>query len=350
MDYHDLITKFLAGEISDTGLTYLKSWLEEDKEHLRIFDTENEIWQGTGVHANVMHYKTDAAWASISPRLGLGKDPSANFTLVRSNKFRFLIGAVSVACVVALVALGLWISGKNKLNRISASSTVIATIDGEKANICLADSSRIILNSESSIQYSSNYNNSDRRVKLTGEAYFDIATNPRKPFIVELDKMSIAATGTRFNVFYFPGEDRIEATLEEGSIHISIEGKEPIYLIPGQQAIYYLESDTVLVKEVVTEIYSEWKENKLRFVDAPLEEVLKKLGRKFNVEFEIGNPDLLKFRYTATFIDESIEEVMQLLQDVSPISCRIIKRTSENDKQYIKPKILVSKAGSEPQS
>ena len=74
-----------------------------------------------------------------------------------------------------------------------------------------------------------------------------------------------------------------------------------------------------------------------------LRRLLRRIGRKYNVTFEITNRDLLNLKYTATFIDESIEDVMQMLKTVSPITYKIYYRTSVKDKQYIKPKIVVGK-------
>jgi transmembrane sensor len=98
-----------------------------------------------------------------------------------------------------------------------------------------------------------------------------------------------------------------------------------------------------MVREVDTTSYTSWRENQLRFIDTPFEEVLRGIGRKYNVNFEIRNEDLLSLRYTATFIDESIEEVMNNLMKISPIHYKIQYRTTINDKKYLNPKIIVSK-------
>lgn len=97
----------------------------------------------------------------------------------------------------------------------------------------------------------------------------------------------------------------------------------------------------MLVRDVTTETYLSWKENKLRFKDTPLEEVFRGIGRKYNVKFEIQKADLLDLKYTAIFIDESIDEVMQMLSAFTPINYKIFYRTSVSDKQYTKPKIVV---------
>jgi transmembrane sensor len=343
MEYHNLITKFFAGEISDREMILLKAWLEQNPENRYIFNEENELWQETSVHTKHENYKTDTAWINISSRLGLGKNNSKSFTILSKNNFRILIAAATVACLLALGGLSLWITGKTAFHQIAVGSTIIETNEGEKAHIFLADSTEIILNSGSTLQYNGHYNIKDRIVKFTGEAFFDVSTNPEKPFVVQLDQMSISATGTRFNVFSFGNEDRIETTLEEGVIQVSIRGKEPIKVKSGQQVVYFVKSRKVLVRDVATDTYTSWKDNKLRFNDTPFEEVLRRIGRKYNVVFEITNRDLLNLKYTATFIDESIEEVMQMLKTVSPITYKIYNRTSVNDKQYLKPKIVVGK-------
>ena len=200
-----------------------------------------------------------------------------------------------------------------------------------------------IMNSGSSIEYSNEYNINERNVKLKGEAYFDVRTNPEKPFVVQLNKMSVSATGTRFNILSYGNEDRIETTLEEGKIQVAIDGQETIDVKTGQQVVYFTKTNKALVRDVSTETYTSWKENKLRFIDTPFEEVLRKIGRRYNVIFEVRNRDLLELKYTATFIDESIEDVMKMLKTVSPITYKINYRTTINDKQYLKPKIVLGK-------
>jgi ferric-dicitrate binding protein FerR (iron transport regulator) len=343
VEYHNLIIKFFAGEISDSEMTRLKSWLEQTPQNRRIFNEENELWQEASVHTKLENYKTNTTWMNISSKLGLGENNTRSVTILRKNKFRVLMAAAIVACLVAVGGLCLWIAGKTSLQHIAASSTKVATRDGEKAHIFLADSTEIILNSGSTLEYNGQYNINDRKVKFTGEAFFNVSTNTKKPFVVQLDKMSISATGTRFNIFSFVNEDRVETTLEEGAIVVSVKGKEPVNMKSGQQVVYFVKSKKVLVREVVTDTYTSWKENKLRFNDTPFEEVMRRIGRKYNVTFEITNRDLLNLKYTATFIDEPIEQVMQMLKAVSPITYKIYNRTSVNDKQYLKPRIVVGK-------
>jgi len=225
VEYHNLIIKFFAGEISDNELIRLKSWLELNPENRRIFDEENELWQEASCKTKLENYKNDYAWINISSRLGFTENSFRSVTLLRKNNFRIIIAAATVALLVAIGGLGLWITSKKSFQQITAGSTIVETREGEKARIVLSDSSVITLNSDSRVQYIGNYNLDDRKVRLTGEAFFDISTNREKPFVVQLDHMSISATGTRFNVYSFDTENRIETTLEEGEIRVSVKGR-----------------------------------------------------------------------------------------------------------------------------
>lgn len=343
VELNNLISKFFAGEISESEASILKSWIEKDPDNRRLFDEENELWQEASLSTKSEIYKSDSAWMKLSSRLGLCKNSHNSLIILSKNNFRILIAAATITLLLFLGELSFRIVDKSHFRRISAASTTVRTNEGERATINLPDSTKIILNSKSNLQYDGTFNLKDRKVNLSGEAFFDVSTDPTKPFIVQLPRITISATGTKFNVFSFVDEDRVETTLEEGEINVAIQGQEPINVKSGQQVVYFMRSDKVLVRDVSTDTYTSWKENKLRFYNTPFEEVLRRIGRKYNVKFEITDPDLLNLKYTATFIDESIEDVMQMLKAVSPITYTIHNRTSINDKQYLKPRIVVGK-------
>lgn len=343
LEYQNLIIKFLAGEISEDESDILKSWLEKSAENRLIFDRENELWQQTSFQSRLENFKVDSGWKNLSNRLGFGLRKPAKVIVTRKLNIVLLTAAAVIALMFAIGSLYLWLDLKNHEAVTIASVTTVSTREGEKAHVYLPDSTEVTLNSGSSIQYDASFNQKERTVIFTGEAYFNVATNHQMPFNVRLDNMVITATGTSFNVFSFGNEDRVETTLVEGAIHVSISGAEPIQMKSGQQIVYFTRSEKYQLSEVATDTYTSWKENKLRFNDTPFEEVLRRIGRKYNVRFEFTNHDLVNLKYTATFIDESIEEVMQMLQAVSPITYKIYNRTSVSDTKYTRPKIVVGK-------
>jgi len=342
-DIKELITKFLAGEVTTKELDLLNKLLGESEENRRLFDKENELWNEYGVNTKLQYYKTDEAWNVISSKLAIGEGKSKSVVIINKHKIRLLLAAASVAIAVAVGSLTLLLLAKQPVAEVLVATTMVMTDEGQKAHIFMPDSTEVFMNSGSSLKYDAGYNTNNRTVTLSGEAFFDVRTNPDKPFIVQAGQVTVTATGTRFNVLSYCNENRIETTLEEGSINVTAEGKDPIFVEQGQQVVYYQRTNKTALMNVNTETYTSWKENKLRLIDTPFEEALRRIGRRYNVVFEVRNTDLLDLKYTATFIDESIEEVMQLLKSVSPISYEIHMRTSVNDKQYLKPKIIIRK-------
>lgn len=341
--YQDLIIKFFAGETDDNETSLLKEWLQKNEAGRQMFDRQNELWQEVSTGKRIELFNTDDAWEKVSSVLNIGKKGSGSVKVIRKFNFRVLIAAASIAMLAVVSLTVLWLYERDASNRFATSGTSVETREGEKAHIYLSDSTEVTLNSGSSLFYDAGYNLNSRMVSFSGEAYFDVATNPEKPFIVRFDKLKISAKGTKFNIFSFGNEDRIEATLEEGNIDVDIDGKNSVNLKPGQQVVYFKRTGKLLVREVACETYTSWKENKLRFNDTPIEEVFRKIGRKYNVRFQITSSELLDLKYTATFIDESIEEVMQMLRTVSPITYKIYYCTSIDDKLYTKPRIVVGK-------
>jgi transmembrane sensor len=341
-DYKNVILKFLNGSISDAELHQLNDWLKSDISNRRIFDEENELWRKLDVRTNSKYFDPDHAWSDLSGMISIDKGSSG--TVILSRKvLATLIVAASFAIIVAVGGTYLWLSEKKSITDYISTSTIIKTEEGEKAHVFLSDSTSVILNSESVLEYNTDYNVTKRKVKLTGEAYFNVRTNPEKPFEVHSGTMRIVAKGTKFNVYSYSNEERTETTLEEGNISVFIDKNTPIDLERGQQVVLFTKNRKFIVRDVSTETYTSWKENKLRFIDTPFEEALRKVARRYNVIFEIRNKELLDLKYTGTFIDESINDVMQMLKEVSPITYNINNRTTINDKKYLKPKIIVNK-------
>jgi ferric-dicitrate binding protein FerR (iron transport regulator) len=340
MDYNNLIVKFFSRDISDQEIALLKTWLEKDAANRILFDKANMLWQESNPNADI--FNTDSGWNALAARIGTGQ--SKNHSVVIVNKFRYIsfIAAASIIILLSIGGLSFLAIDRNSTKEILASSTTVSTNQGEKAGIYLSDSTYVLLNSGSRLSYTSGYNLDQRAVDFEGEAYFNVRPNKNKPFTVRLGKVTVSARGTKFNILSYPNENRIEATLEEGVIDV-MAGNDLIEARPGQQVIYYNKTGKAELKDVNTEIYTSWRENKLRLIDTPLEEALRRIARRYNVTFEIRSRDLLDLKYTATFIDEPINEVMEMLKTVSPIEYRIYNRMTVDERRYLKPRIIIDK-------
>ena len=342
-EYYDLMHRFFDGGMSDDDLTRLKLWLEQDSRNIHIFDQENELWQLARIGSNPKFYKTNKSWSDISSKLGIGKKNINLNTFIRRYRFKLLVAAASVSILVAIGSSILWLAERTRVQDFAEISTKVILDENQKTRLILPDSTEVTLNVGSKLEYNGNYGKDSRVVNLLGEAFFSVKTNPQKPFVVQLNGMKVCATGTKFNVCSFNNDDRNVVTLEEGKVRVSIDGLKPIDLNAGQQVVYFTESKNALVQYVSTDTYSSWKEDKLKFVETPLEDVLRILGRKYNVEFKITSTDVLKVKFTATIVDESIEDVMAMFSAVSSITYKFERQKSNSESATSKRNIIVGK-------
>lgn len=316
--------------------------LEHDPENRRLFDEVNELWQDTSIMSGSGLYNTDSSWNEISSKFGFEKSAGEDIKIIKKKSKNYMLAAVTFSSLVAIASFIMWLLARDYVKDLESDSvTKVITNEGEKSRILLPDSTFVVLNAGSSLEYNGFYNTKERDVELSGEAYFEVKTNPERPFNVKAEKMVVSATGTSFNVENYPGAGPVKVTLEKGEISITIRKEDPVFLKQGQQAVYSPGSNKVAVHAVSTDTYTSWKDNKLRFIDTPFKEVMEKLSRSYNVNIEITDPALLELKYTATFIDESISEVMRLLSDVSPIRYEIYFRATASDKDYINPRIVI---------
>ncbi len=152
-------------------------------------------------------------------------------------------------------------------------------------NLTLADGSKVWLNVASSITYPTAFIGRQRKVSITGEAYFEVAHNEGKPFKVETEKMEVEVLGTHFNVNSYDDELSFRTTLLEGSIIVKQGGITEL-LKPGQQAKISRNGDMKIINDANLEEAIAWKEGKFQFDRANIHEVMRQLARWYDVSVD----------------------------------------------------------------
>ena len=187
---------------------------------------------------------------------------------------------------------------------------------GEYA-LVLADGTRVWLNAETELSYPSYFSGKDRRVKLKGEAYFEVTADTSMPFIVETKHLQINVLGTSFNISAYPDESH-HATLAKGKIKAIYEEKQVI-LSPGEQAL--LTDSGMIVHAVDIATYTSWKERRFVFKNKPLQEVARDLERWYNVRLSIRQ-DAQPIRLTANLPKyENIEKILHIIENIARVKC-----------------------------
>ena len=189
-------------------------------------------------------------------------------------------------------------STKADFSRVKATSgepemKTISTPRGKDYELVLSDGTVVLLNADSKITFPTRFTGDKRTVKLVGEAYFKVSKNKHLPFIVETGNLYTKVLGTEFNLKAYPHSD-VNVTLIKGSVAVNAEGKE-VMLKPGENA-EYSENKDIEVTTVDTEGYIQWKDGYFYFDNVPLIDVVRDLGRWYNVNIEIRNNSLMSYR------------------------------------------------------
>lgn len=200
---------------------------------------------------------------------------------------------------------------------------------GSVSETILPDGSTIFLNAGSEIKYISSLGSKIREVYLQGEAWFNVEKSKEIPFIVHTSFYDVRVMGTEFNVKAYPEEKEVITTLEEGSIEIvstdNLKLSGNIILKPGEQLVFNKTQKSIELSPVRAEVFSAWKDNKLTFINTSLGELAKLLERKYGVEITIHDPGILNYHYDGTIKNETIVEVLNILQSTLPIKYKIEK-------------------------
>jgi ferric-dicitrate binding protein FerR (iron transport regulator) len=195
---------------------------------------------------------------------------------------------------------------------------------GERSQVYLYDGTKVWLNSGTKLRYPVAYNGKSREVYLEGEAYFDVAKDAHHPFIVNTNQLEIKVLGTKFDICAYPEENYISTTLVEGSIKATntANGKS-IKLLPGELLTLNRTNNTLENVKVDIDLYTSWKENRLKFESATFGDVIKKMERWYDVKITVDPAINTKEIFTMTIKTESLREMLQLVSKTTSMTYEI---------------------------
>ena len=199
------------------------------------------------------------------------------------------------------------------------------------------------LNSGSTLRYPTVFKKDNRNVELKGEAYFEVEADRERPFYVNTPAgLSVYVYGTKFNVNAYEDDNSIETVLEKGKVNvISPDGKTTVQLAPGERLLYN-KADQKLMKGKV-DVYEKvvWKDGKLIFRNAELDEIFKRLARHFNVDIQFNNISGKEYKYRATFRNETLPQILDYLAKSAALKWRTEEAVQQADDTFTKKKIIV---------
>ncbi|MGQ7868162.1 FecR family protein [Sunxiuqinia sp. sy24] len=197
---------------------------------------------------------------------------------------------------------------------------------GKKSMVVLSDGTKVWLNAGSQLVYPSAFLRKRREVMLIGEAYFDVAKNKDKPFIVRTSDMNVQVLGTRFDISAYPEDDFVAAILEEGSVSLEIKGNgmmaqdQQVLLQPDQKISLDKISRETQLSVVDVSLYTSWKEGILKSESEDLNRLIKKIERYYNIQIALKDPMVGGYKISGKLdLQKNPEEVLNIIKIMVPI-------------------------------
>jgi transmembrane sensor len=201
---------------------------------------------------------------------------------------------------------------------------------GEKLLITLADSTVITLNADSKLKYPEGFTAGQREVFLEGEAYFEVAHDSSKPFLVHAQGTVTRVLGTVFNVSAYGDADEVNIALISGKVRVSAENSsEGVLLKPMQKLLFSKEDENSVVEVFDLQKETGWKNNVFVFDNEPLEKVLKQLERNYGVKLELQDSSLKDKKIKANFKNESLATVIEVIKKSMQLKAKIEKKNNQ---------------------
>ena len=233
----DLLAKYFAKECSDNEKDELMSWVNENIENEIFFFETQKNWEILNLKNTMKEVNVDNAWDKLKNRIEQDK----KFVINTEKRYIFRLSAYMKYAALGLLLVGLTVI-TNKIYRIINSNNnqiEYFAVNDAKNELTLSDGTRVSLYPNSKLFYPKNFTANERKVKLDGEAYFDVTKNPDKPFIIEAQNTEIKVLGTSFNVNSNLNNKQVEVFVESGLVQVTKKnGEEQSVLIyPGD--IYF---------------------------------------------------------------------------------------------------------------
>lgn len=307
---YELIVKKLTEDIKDEEEQILISELGKNKSIERSYSKINIFWK-----KYFPKTKNHSIIQQTEKKLGFTYQDNS-----KTSKWKWIGIAASILLIVSLAFSVTTIIEKRQattLNEYSCRAKEIKTVT-------LSDGTKVWLNSSSLLIASEPFIGGKREVTLFGEAYFEVAPNAEKPFIVETMNLKTKVLGTHFNVVAFPTDDIHEISLYEGKVQLnSNNNNNTAILSPGDRAYY--DTNTGKMKLVHTDLGkpAQWRDGILRFYNEDLFSISKKLERHFQTRIFVADSVTGSFKYSGEFEEESLERILELLSAAKDFQFKI---------------------------
>lgn len=311
----ELLHRMIAGSATEEENRQLMEWFRQCASKEEFFALFEQAWKDSS--DEMPREVQERMYRRLSLNLD-GKEKEKKVVPLHSRSVWKLWPQVAAACIIIVLSL-INYNLNNKQKQMSAQNFMVSAEKGQRAFITLPDSTKVWLNSDTKISYPADYGMKERNVTLLGEAYFEVARNPAKRFIVEAKGMQVEALGTAFNINAYKSNNKIIASLFSGSVRVSYENHIAV-LQPHESVKVDLSDQSFLqYKDEAMKEVALWRENEITFDGESLEEIAHIINRLYNTTIYIEDESLKKECYIGTVRNNSLENFIDIINLTTPV-------------------------------
>lgn len=307
----ELLKRFFDGQATTDEEMRVREWMDASEENRRAYFRERKMYDMTLLLTDEAEIKS-----VIQPE---------------KKKVRYFIKFIEIAAV-AVITLVITLFYKNQEEQnYWLTAQKISAPAGQRVQLELSDGTQVWLNARTEIEYPAAFVGKDRRVKLDGEAYFQVAKNASKPFIVQTSKGDVEVLGTKFNVESYSDDNTFTTALMEGAVKVTAGGYQ-CNLKPNQMA--YLKDGKIRVAPIEDYNLYRWREGIISFKNETFPDIIHKFEKCYGVEFRIENKAVMSYRCSGKFRhSDGVQYALRVLQKDVDFK---FTRDEENHIIYIK--------------
>ncbi len=320
-----LLGKYLTGKESTEEYHTIQEWINQNDENRKLFKSLKEENNMSTSFEEFEKINKEIAWKRYREHIdNLSLRKLINWWRFAAVFF-FLVGCAGV--------IG-YLVNENSVTPLPVAEnfTTISTNYGQNSKVILPDSSVVWVNSGTTLSYNTNFAVHNRKIKLIGQAFFHIARNEKMPLTVTSNDLEVKVLGTKFDVSSYPEDKNISIVLESGSVELLKAKDHSVIqkLKPGEKAEFDTENRKLSISGVDVYNYTSWKDGVLIFKNESMSKVFEKLERKYNIDIEVKSSKVYKLAFNATIVNESIEEIFDLMKFSCAIKYTIVPSRDPN--------------------
>jgi ferric-dicitrate binding protein FerR (iron transport regulator) len=309
-----LLKKFTTNNISREDYDELMAWVSRSADDQELYDLMEQEWDSLNEEGSFDDIEKEHLYQKITsdPRFSLSTEPPERPVFYFRRWMSVAAGIFLVVSIIFFVAYRLKLTPPQQAV-VYYEKTVPY---GKKIQIGLPDGTQVWVNSGSKLKYPSSFTGNKRELYLEGEAYFDVAHDEKRPFIIHTGKVFTQVLGTAFNIKAY-GSSKMSVTVARGKVSVGLQRKLLSILTPNQ-CLSYNQVNGDAKKYKVNASRLRWMNGDLIFDNTNLGEAAQVLERWYNVKITFANPKAKAYQFTASFLKhEDIDQVMNVLSELS---------------------------------